>query len=130
MERKHLVFVYGTLRSGHSNHHLLKDAHCHGTGNTEACYAMYLMRGFPYVTSSEARYRIVGELYAVDDVTLKTLDSMEGHPRYYERRETPVIVGDEHYTAWMYFRDPQGVLMPGGDYNDANAGNAAFPPAR
>jgi len=124
MERKHLVFVYGTLRIGHSNHHLLKEAYCYGTGSTDASYAMYLVSGYPYVTSSEARYPIVGELFAVDDDTLKTLDSMEGHPRYYERRETPVTVCEDHHVAWMYFRDPPGLLMQSGDYNEVRSGNS------
>jgi len=127
MERKHLVFVYGTLRNGHSNHHLLKEAFCFGTGSTEASYAMYLISGYPYVTSSESRYPIVGELYAVDDDTLKILDSMEGHPRYYERRETTVIVCGDNHVAWMYFRDPQGLLMKSGDYNDVHSGNVREP---
>jgi len=119
MEQKHLVFVYGTLRNGHSNHHLLKEAYCYGIGSTENCFAMYLISGYPYVTSSEPRYPIVGELYAVDDDTLHTLDRMEGHPRYYERRETTVVVGDGRHVAWMYFRDPQGLLMQHGDFNEA-----------
>jgi gamma-glutamylaminecyclotransferase len=130
MEQKHLVFVYGTLRNGHSNHHLLKESYCHGTGSTEAGYAMYLIGGYPYVTGLEARYPIVGELYAVDDDTLKTLDSMEGHPRYYERREITVIVGEERHVAWMYFRDPQGVLLQSGDYNEANNDKTRVPVTR
>jgi gamma-glutamylaminecyclotransferase len=127
MEQKHLVFVYGTLRIGHSNHHLLKEAYCYGIGSTDARYAMYLISGYPYVTSSEVRYPIVGELYAVDDETLKALDSMEGHPRYYERRETAVTVCENHHVAWMYFRDPQGLLMQSGDYNEVRSGNAQAP---
>ena len=130
MERKHLVFVYGTLRIAHSNHHLLKDAYSYGVGSTESSYSMYLISGYPYVTSSETRYPIVGELYAVDDDTLETLDRMEGHPRYYVRRETAVIVGEEHYVAWMYFRDPQGLLMQSGDYNEAHFGKAQVPEMR
>jgi gamma-glutamylcyclotransferase (GGCT)/AIG2-like uncharacterized protein YtfP len=47
---------------------------------------------------------------------------MEGHPRYYERKEIIVIVGEGRHTAWMYFRDPQGVLMRNGDYNEVNFG--------
>jgi gamma-glutamylcyclotransferase (GGCT)/AIG2-like uncharacterized protein YtfP len=53
MEQKHLVFVYGTLRSGHCNHHMLRDASPCGVGSTDAKYAMYLVSGYPYVTSSE-----------------------------------------------------------------------------
>ena len=119
MNRQHLVFVYGTLRQGHGNHHLLKDAYSYGVGSTVDSYAMYLTSGYPYVTSSEAHYPIVGEMYAVDDATLEELDRMEGHPRYYERREISVIVDGERYSPWMYFRNPPGVLMQCGDYNDA-----------
>lgn len=129
MERKHLVFVYGTLRSGHSNNHLLKEAYCYGTGSTEASYSMYLISGYPYVTSSATRYPIIGELYAVDDETLKILDRMEGHPRHYERRETTIIVGNEHYVAWMYFRDPRGILMHSGDFSEVGIDKAQAPEA-
>lgn len=122
MEQKQLVFVYGTLRKGHCNHHLLKDAYFHGIGATESFYAMYLKNGYPYVTSSESRYPIVGELYSVDDGTLVALDKFEGHPRHYERREQPVIVGETSYIAWIYFRDPPGLLMQHGDYNEVNYG--------
>ena len=124
MESKQLVFVYGTLRKGHCNHHLLKDSHCYGVGCSEAWYAMYLKNGYPYVTSTESRYPIVGELYSVHDETLVTLDKFEGHPRYYERREVPVIIGEKRYVAWMYFRDPPGVLMQCGDYNKEGFGKA------
>lgn len=120
MERKNLVFVYGTLRNGRSNHHLLKDAYCHGVGRSEASYAMYLKNGYPYITSSENRYQIVGELYSVDDDTLLALDRFEGHPRHYKRREIQIVVGEERYNAWSYFRDPPGVLMHTGDFDEAS----------
>jgi len=119
VERQHLVFVYGTLRQGHVNHHLLKDAHCFGMGCTVSNFTLYLISGYPYVSSKENRYTIVGEMYAIDEDTLDKLDKMEGHPRYYVRRETAVIVGGEQYSAWMYFHDPPGMLMPTGDFNDA-----------
>ncbi len=123
MEQKNLIFVYGSLRQGHGNHHLLEGAYCYGTGTTVDKYAMYVVSGYPYVTSSETRYPIVGELYAIDDERLETLDRMEGHPRYYVRRETAVVVENKGYMAWMYFRDPYGVLMQTGDFNDlANIG--------
>ena len=116
MKKQHLVFVYGTLREDQSNHKLLGDADCYGTGRTRDNYAMYIAGRYPYVISTEARYPIVGELYAVDDDTLAQLDKMEGHPRYYNRREVAVDVEGIEYLAWMYFRDPQGTLLPTGDY--------------
>lgn len=124
MEPNHLVFVYGTLRKGHCNHHLLRDANCYGIGNTENCYAMYLKNGYPYITSSESRYLIAGELYSVDDEIFASLDKFEGHPRFYERRDVPVIVGGVRYVAWIYFRDPPGILLQNGDFNDVDFGKA------
>ena len=123
MESKHLVFVYGTLRSGHSNHHLLQGAHNYGSGNTFENYSMYLISGYPYVTSFEPRYPIIGELFEIDSATLSVLDRMEGHPRYYERRKIQVIVGESQYTAWMYFKDPPGLLAPDGDFSNTSFGN-------
>jgi gamma-glutamylaminecyclotransferase len=122
MEHKHLVFVYGTLRQSRGNHQLLVGAHFYGIGNTKQKYAMYLVGGFPYVISTEQRYPIVGELYAVDDEILKKLDRLEGHPIYYARTEVVVIVETVEYSAWMYFRDPKGTLLQSGDYDDASHG--------
>jgi len=127
MNREHMVFVYGTLRQGCANHHLLKDAYCYGVGSTLSKFAMYLVSGFPYVTSSESRYQIVGELYAVDKITLAELDKMEGHPIHYERSETVVEVNGEQYSAWMYFRNPQGKLLQNGDFKETKAARSNPP---
>jgi gamma-glutamylcyclotransferase (GGCT)/AIG2-like uncharacterized protein YtfP len=124
METSHFIFVYGTLRSGHSNHHLLKDACNYGVGHTVEHFAMYLTSGYPYVNSHESRYPITGELLGVDDSTLAMLDKLEGHPRYYERKEVSIIVEDTQYTAWMYFKDPPGVLMLDGDYSKTAFGKS------
>lgn len=116
MEPTNLIFVYGSLRKQHGNHHLLKGAQFYGIFETRERYAMYVVSGYPYVTSSENRYPIIGELYGIDDETLHNLDRMEGHPRYYVRRETIVVQGETERTAWMYFRDPYGTLMEHGDF--------------
>ena len=122
MENSHLVFAYGTLRTSHGNHQLLEGANFLGTGTTKYHYSLYLVGGYPYAISTEARYPVVGELYAMDEEILKRVDKLEGHPCYYARSEVPVIVNDVEYTAWMYFRDPKGTLLQSGDYNDASRG--------
>lgn len=81
---------------------------------------MYLISGYPYVTSSEARYPIIGELFKINDSTLTALDKMEGHPRYYERREIHVVVDGKQQVAWMYFKDPPGILMQNGDFSNVS----------
>jgi len=119
MKHKNLVFVYGTLRRARGNHQLLEGAPFIGAGTTKLKYAMYLEGGYPYAVSTEQRYQIVGELYAVNDEILKRVDRLEGHPCYYVRSQVEVIVDDVEYTAWMYFRDQKGTLLQSGDYDNA-----------
>ncbi len=119
MKTLQMIFAYGTLRQSHRNHQLLENARYYGAGTTLNNYSMYITGGYPYVVDTEARYPIIGELYAVDDETLETLDKMEGHPHYFTRREVPVLVDEKEYAAWMYVRGPHAVLMSSGDFNEA-----------
>ena len=41
---------------------------------------------------------VEGELYAVDDKELSSLDRLEGHPNYYKREEIETSEG----VAWIY----------------------------
>ena len=98
----HLVFVYGTLKRGFSNHHILKDAEFLGSGETtESVFTMYHLGGFPGVVLG-GNSDIKGELYSVDEATLQHCDWLEGHPNFYKRLPVEVKVGSEFITAWMY----------------------------
>lgn len=99
----HNVFVYGTLKSGYWNHRCLAGA-TEGPIKTRTKHANYDMfgDGIPYVTEGGTKH-IVGEMYRVSDDILKgPLDSLEGHPHAYERREVELDNGE---TAWLYFYD-------------------------
>ncbi len=112
----HLVFVYGTLRQGLPNHHLLTQARSLGPARTKHRYALYVDY-VPKVVPDEAVSVIQGELYLVDNYTLALLDDLEDHPYAYRRQEVPVIMDDGAETlAWLYFH-PQasGILLPSGD---------------
>lgn len=117
---KYLVFVYGTLKKGFSNHRLLAGSEFLGAAQTVGKYAMY-STGTPIVLKNEAVSPIHGELYRVGEATLVALDSLEGHPDWYRREEVEVAVDGEEgryrETAWLYFSlDKRGVLVPGGKY--------------
>lgn len=95
----HLVFVYGTLKRGHSNHHWLANATFLGRR---------LLRGGrlhnlgPYpmaVLSPEQQTVIHGELFAVTDRELACLDQLEGYPSFYDRSLQTLSTGE---TAWVY----------------------------
>ena len=117
----YLVFVYGTLKKGFSNHRLLAGAEFLGTGQTVKKYAMY-STGTPIVLKQEAVSPIFGELYRVDEKILASLDSLEGHPDWYRREEVEISVdegerGKRLETAWLYFSlDKRGTLVPSGKF--------------
>ena len=116
------IFVYGTLRKGMGNHHLLEGSGFLGMGETVVRYGMYVLPGgIPYVKRrSGMKAVIVGEVYEVDEDTLRRIDRLEGHPDFYRRRLVPVMLNtEEKIRAWLYFladEDREGDLFIGGNY--------------
>lgn len=97
-----LVFVYGTLKKGFGNHRLLAKA--------KFIAPAFIINGkmidlgaFPAVM--EGDMDIEGEIYAVDENTLASLDRLEGHPTFYERKQIEAYLDDERMPAeaWCYF---------------------------
>jgi len=113
-----LIFVYGTLRRGFGNHHLVRRAAFLGRGETAERLVMHVAGQIPFAHAAEAAYPIVGEIYAVDAATLAALDRLEDHPHWYVR--TPVTIRMEDgrdLAAQIYLcRRPEGRRAPGGDY--------------
>jgi gamma-glutamylaminecyclotransferase len=116
MQKHYLVFVYGTLLRGLSNHALLAEARFLGAAKTKELYALYVDY-FPKVVREEPVSPIAGELYLVDGPTLARLDDLEDHPFEYRREQVPVMMDDGAETpAWIYFHPrPGGFLVAGGD---------------
>lgn len=83
----HLVFVYGSLKAGFGNHRLLSSSEFVSTGELDNA-ELYSLGGFPAVIVGNDS--VSGEIYEVDEATLKALDALEGHPRFY-KRETHLI---------------------------------------
>lgn len=97
MRKNSLVFVYGTLRRGEVNHHLLETAQFQGPHTTEAHYKMFSLGAYPAVVRGGPD-RIQGEVYRVDARTLSRLDWLEGYPGAYKRQLIPTHWGQ----AWSY----------------------------
>ena len=79
-----LVFVYGSLKSGHWNNCLLEKAEFLGKAVTKDLLLMTTV-GFPYMIPEDmvddpSKLRtVIGEVYRVnDDLTRKRLDNLEG----------------------------------------------------
>ncbi|XP_053207397.1 gamma-glutamylaminecyclotransferase C-like [Panonychus citri] len=112
----HLVFVYGTLKKGEPNHHVLYNGK-HG-------FAQFVSKGLtvnPYPLIIYSRYnipflldkpgmgkRVYGEIYAVDDSVLADLDDLEDHPDFYQRKQIDIELisnngeSNEPIKIWTY----------------------------
>lgn len=102
---KNLVAVYGTLRQGFHNHHLLQDSMLLAPGETNESYRM-VCDGIPYVLPGDTPegHRLYVEVYAVDDETLARLDQLEGHPDWYYREPVRISLANHlQVTADLYF---------------------------
>lgn len=95
MPNKHKLFVYGSLKRGHWNFRLLENSHFVGTATTTRPYLLMDFGGFPGmynqgIVGLNDVAHVKGELYEVDDATLRSCDCLEGHPTMYKR--TPIEV--------------------------------------
>ncbi|WP_456402146.1 gamma-glutamylcyclotransferase family protein [Persephonella sp.] len=116
---KNLIFVYGTLRKGFGNHRLLENAEFLGIGRTKEKYKM-TANGIPFVSKNEPVSYIIGEVYKIDDKTLKRLDELEGHPDWYKREKVKIILETgKEVEAWIYFNEvSEGkYLVKSGDFD-------------
>jgi gamma-glutamylaminecyclotransferase len=122
MEIEAIVFVYGTLKNGFNNHHLLASSFFLGRAVTCRDYALY-SSSIPFVIRDQPVSQIHGEAYGVSHQTLNKLDDLEGHPTWYRREQIPVCLYDEKsrkeklLVAWIYFYpNPTGQLIQDGIY--------------
>jgi gamma-glutamylaminecyclotransferase len=76
-QAKHLLFVYGSLKRGFSNHRLILHAAFVGDCRTERRYRLLVFGSYPAL-SADGEQEIHGELYLVDEATLADLDVFEG----------------------------------------------------
>lgn len=105
--QKHRVFVYGTLKRGNGNHHLLSRSEFIGKATTAPEFRLLsaFRNVFPYLVPGDKS--IIGEVFEVDDETLRHLDQLEGYRpgaknNHYNRVTIPVNVGGEAMDVLVY----------------------------
>jgi gamma-glutamylcyclotransferase (GGCT)/AIG2-like uncharacterized protein YtfP len=90
--KKYLVGVYGSLRSGMSNHrYYLSNSEYKGIFSTEPEYTLHSLSYYPGLKLN-GNHSVVMEVYEVDENTLKRLNQLEGYypgeePTFYDRIE-------------------------------------------
>jgi len=102
-----LVFVYGTLRRGGSNHFRLAGAEFIASGTITG--HIYRIDWYPGLVLDDAGGEIHGEIYSVAPDLLSTLDSFEGlsagdaQGSEYRRVQTTVVQQDSQIlSAWVW----------------------------
>ena len=105
-ERQELVFVYGTLRPGSSNHFRMEEAELQG--RAWVLGRLYPLGWYPGLVLDDGGIPVRGEVYAVEREMLRKLDAFEGSE--YERLKFPVhLEGGNEVRAWLYeFRGDEG----------------------
>jgi gamma-glutamylcyclotransferase (GGCT)/AIG2-like uncharacterized protein YtfP len=111
MAKKLRVFVYGTLKHGRTNHGAVEGNTSIGRATIRGKYRFVNLGWYPGVVASdtESEREIGGEVYEIDPDTLATLDMIEGHPSFYERRKVFTSLGCK---AWCYFLSDEYLGRP------------------
>lgn len=99
-----LLFVYGTLKRGQINHHLLASEKFVATARTRPGFRLYELDGYPgLVPDREDHDGVIGEIWAVGPNALTALDAFEGLPEgLYRREPLPLISPHEKLRAEAY----------------------------
>ena len=102
-----LLFAYGSLKRGHSNHHELGEARFVREARTVPSFALRLLSGYPLLVPGASSIR--GELFELPSLQVASLDAFEGEP--YQRREVE-LEGGERAIAYLARDADSGTPYP------------------
>lgn len=103
---KHLVFVYGTLRRGGAGAMSGRFPAAKFIAETQVSGSLYDLGDYPGLVLDESNLLVVGEVYEVDDETLKELDEFEASS-HYRRKQVEVSLDRRRTVCWTYEPDPE-----------------------
>jgi gamma-glutamylaminecyclotransferase len=112
------LFVYGTLKRGHSRSPLLRDEHFIGPAKTVPRYRLVDCGQFPgLVSRPEDGLSVEGELWQVSDACLARLDEIEClNDELYARLPIELLppFGQWKVETYYYLRPTEGLKDRGG----------------
>jgi gamma-glutamylaminecyclotransferase len=108
-----LVFVYGTLKRGMSNHRWLRGQRFVDESRTLPSYRMYDLGGYPGLVKTQQNkgLAIEGEVWAVDEPGLRRLHLLEGVAEKEYSFETICLEApwvDGKVNGYLYLRSVEG----------------------
>ncbi|MDB6128327.1 MAG: hypothetical protein JWM35_2223 [Verrucomicrobia bacterium] len=117
-----LIFVYGTLKRGGSNHSFLSGQKFLGDARTAPGYRLFELDGFPgMVAKLDDRAGVTGEVWSVNDACLATLDRLEGIDEGLYRRERVRLLApfvDQAIETYVYAREVNGRRELGSEWKE------------
>lgn len=102
---KHLVFVYGTLRRDGVNDMSVRFPDSKFIGDAKVSGSLYDFGAYPGLIVDESNSLVVGEVYEVDEETLKRLDEFETSSNYL-RKQVEISFGNDKRMCWTYEPNP------------------------
>jgi gamma-glutamylcyclotransferase (GGCT)/AIG2-like uncharacterized protein YtfP len=107
----HKLFVYGTLKRGGRLHHNLSSSRFICDDRVGNCN-LYMIQWYPGAEHGDGV--IGGEVYEIDDSTLRTMDDLEDEGILYKRELKTTQSGHE---VWIYMYlgdiDPESRVLSG-----------------
>lgn len=122
---KTLVFVYGTLKRGCSNHHFLADQDFVGEARTTPGFRLYQLGGHPgMVAKPDDHDGVIGEIWSVGEEALIRLDGLEGLKEGIYRREVVPLLppfADQGIEGYIYNRSVKNRRDIGSEWRERPA---------
>ena len=105
------VFVYGTLKRGGCNHHLLTGQRFITGARTLPVYRLYDLGGYPGMVIADPGVSIAGEIWQVSAPCLAALDELESVDEGEYTRERVLLAAPDNDPAvegYLYARPVAG----------------------
>lgn len=123
---RRLVFVYGTLKRGGSNHRYMDGQTFCGEARTMPGFSLINLGDYPgIVLDPNDQDGVTGELWSVDEACLEHLDILEGVKEGLYRRARIALVSpspDHPVITYFYALDPsRRMRVPGGVWIEPTA---------
>ena len=107
-----LLFIYGTLKRGCTNHREIADQDYLGEARTPPGYRLFVVADYPGLIRDQSDQRgVLGEIWSVNPAKLDELDAFEGvAEKLYRRDSIPLLPPYDTRTvqSYLYLRTVRG----------------------
>ena len=122
MSSEKLIFVYGTLKRGGSNHLYLKGQTFVGEARTQPGFRLYALDGYPgMIPQPDDRNGVTGEVWSVAPDALTHIDNLEGIDEGMYRREPVRLLApfsNLSVEGYIYARPVKGRIDLGSTWHE------------